>query len=207
MPATATLDPLRSTVRVDARGIPHAGRPDEPPFRVPDWTNEVQRIDMLDELVLLGMQSEQLRADARELYAVALYRTRQRVPSATRPSEEDIGQVLLEFVQAGGYRADPAGEWYQGPEYTRFYAGNCNDTAVLYATLANLCGLPAEVWWLKQDQIPGARLDHVTTGVRHERAEVCWAETTIPGARYCENPYRALTRTRAAARYAANLGL
>lgn len=197
---------MRSTVRFDARGIPHAGRPDEPPFEIPAWTDEAQRLEILDELVLQGMTSPELRADARELYAIALGRTRARTPGALRPTEHDVGQTILEFVQAGGYRRDPPGEWYQGALYTRKYAGNCNDTAVLYAVLANLCGLPAEVWWLKQDVLR-ATLDHVTVAVRHNRASVCWAETTVPGAVYCENPYRALTRTRANAQTAANLGL
>lgn len=155
---------------------------------------------------MLGMTSAALRQDARELYALSIARTRATIPAATRPDPNILGQTILEYVQSGGYRPDPPGEWYQGPEWTREYAGNCNDLAVMFATLANLCGLPAEVWWLKQDAL-GASLDHVTVGVRLNSAQVCWAESTVPGARYCESPYRALQRTRAGARVANHFGL
>lgn len=191
-------------------GIPYALRADAPPFVVPAWTDEAQRLAILDQLTELGERDPVLRDRAQRLAGEALRRTRERRPGARTPDFFVLGQVILEYVQAGGYREDRSGdENYQGPVFTLEFSGNCNDAAVLFAALARLVGMPAETFWLTQREFDGARAaeerrDHVTAGVRLNGHEVCWAEGTLEGARFCENPYRALRRLRARA---ANLGL
>jgi transglutaminase-like putative cysteine protease len=180
---------------VDEYGIPHGLRADAPPFRIPDWVPHALRLDLLTELVETGLDDPELQACAWALYGRALARTQEIDPTALLANPDLLGQTIIEYVQSGGYRPDPPGEWYQGPAWTLHYAGNCNDSSVLFACLARIVGLEAEIWWIDQREYKAPR-DHVTVRVTMPSGRVCWAETTLDGAAFCENPYRAAARLR-----------
>ena len=106
-------------------------------------------------------------------------------------------EIALHFVQHLPWR-DEEGEVYQQARDTLRRGGNCHDLSVVYCALLLDLGFPgAKITWVTQQ---GAPLNHVLVefpiggrwcyaGKCH--SGWCYAETTIPGAQVCEDPYDA----------------
>lgn len=156
------------------------------PFRVPDsWTPE-HRIRYLENLVSLGVKDGQVCRTASIISRSFDWESPDR-------RQFRIADAILSYVQRQvPYVADPADqEWYQGPVYTLAYGGDCEDLAVLVATLAKCAGLQADVYWIDQ---PEARLNHVVSRIEVGGAYL-FADASISTAFLGEHPHSAVQRS------------
>jgi hypothetical protein len=113
--------------------------------------------------------------------------------------------AALAFVQGLRWRDDaPHVERYQSVARTLREGGNCHDRSPVLVALLLALGVPnARNAWLTQHDAPR---NHVIAQVELDGAVCeagvcrkgwCWAETTVDGARVCEDPYDALRRVEA----------
>jgi len=173
------------------------------PWQAPD-----DRKAILNELAVEGAHSPKVQWVARGVIAGLAQRYHRT------PTPQEIAQGLLDALYAlVEYRNDPASDedFYQPTWITlRPVPGNplspltgqpkgigdCEDTSVLYAALANavplVSGIPmsGRVEWLSQ---PDSPQNHVAASVTLPSGQA-WVETTLPGARIGEHPYDALAR-------------
>ncbi len=149
--------------------------PSARPWPVPvDWTPEY-RLSVLAEITRNGAQSVIVQRWVRAL-------------AVSANVEQNIVRLLI-AVQDLPYVPDD-GDTYQGVEYTLAYGGDCEDLDTLLGAAMLILNVPANLVYLEQ---PGAPQDHMTVTVE-VRGQFCYAETTIPGARLCEDPYAAVAR-------------
>lgn len=182
------------------RGLPSAAI--QPVLIVPDTTPSTDREDLLNALADEGARDPIVRRTAIWLA------TRCALAHGRQPTDRQLAQCLLdglhELVQ---YSDDPDDR----EEYNRAVTtlsssprmerspitgspkgtGDCEDLAVLYASLARALGLRSQVVWIDQ---PRGAYNHVAAAVCDLGAGCEWVETTLPGARVGENPYTAAER-------------
>ncbi len=129
---------------------------------------------------------------ARDATAAPTVRALTALVDAAADEHERAAQVLA-LVHRVGYRADPPGaEVFQDADETIANGGDCEDLAVLFAAIASLVGLRAQIVWLDQ-QIHGHALNHVFARVMVDGRWID-AETSIAGALLGESPSDAARR-------------
>lgn len=100
-------------------------------------------------------------------------------------------ELLLYTVQLLPYVPDPGGgDQVCEPDYVISKGGDCEDRAVLFASLARAKGERVAIVWQSQD---GADEDHVTCKLYRNGAWI-WADPTVVGARLGEEPHDAVAR-------------
>lgn len=146
-------------------------------------------MDQLDAIAHAGERDPALRALAARIMRDAGANQRRRA------------ELALAAVQALPWRDEsPSVERYQAVSRTLRLGGNCHDRSPVLVALLRVLGVPAHDTWMNQ---PKSERNHVMVSAVIDGADCsagvcrrgwCWAETTIKGARLCEDPYDAERR-------------
>lgn len=173
------------------------------PFRISDETPVCDRVAILRNLAVEGMQYASVHALAKIIYQQALARAQLfRDMAANDPAMQAamkspswfqrlLALEALRAVQSLPYVHDPKDEeWFQSSDYTARHGGDCKDSTVLLTSLDRLLGLQAEAVWITQT---GQMINHVTGRVWLD-GQWYWQDGSIRGAMLGESAYEAEPR-------------
>jgi hypothetical protein len=156
------------------------------PWQIPLDTTSTERQAMLQRLAVDGARDPAIRRVASTIAALADC----AVCCAPDKVLASRAAMALAFVHTLKWNPTP-GEIYQSAGRTLRVGGTCHDFSVVYVALLLALGVPrAIVTWLNQRDAP---LNHVLAQLDLGDGW-CWAETTVPGALVCEDPYDAERR-------------
>lgn len=173
------------------------------PFRISDETPVCDRVAILRNLAVEGMQYASVHALAKIIYQQALARA--QIFREMAASDANMRQAMqspswfqrllaleaLRAVQSLPYVHDPKDEeWFQSSDYTARHGGDCKDSTVLLTSLDRLLGLRAEAVWITQT---GQMINHVTGRVWLDDRWF-WQDGSIRGAMLGESAYEAEPR-------------